>query len=111
MYKIIEELEKKLQEAQIPVIDKHDDGFAYFIAVKHNGKTFVVFTTKGIHHFRKNGDCLVALEVEDFIPFSSVTPERGNFTDPYMSAMREHYEVVINEKNYGLTVEQLPFFQ
>lgn len=111
MKSIIENLEKKVNSAdELTIIDKREDGFTYMVAIKHGQDTFVVYTTRGIQHYRKES-CLLVFKVTKHIPFNSVTPTlNGNFVTPYMEVIR-HKGIQVGQQSYGLQAEELPFFQ
>lgn len=111
MKSIIENLEKNVNNtAGLTIIDRREDGFTYTLAIRCGEDTFVVYTTHGIQHYRKES-CLLMFKVTEHIPFNSVTPTlNGDFVTPYMEVIR-HKGVQVGEQLYGLQAEELPFFQ
>ena len=111
MRSVIEKLENRIQNtAGLSVLEKWDDGFAYSIALQKNGETYVVYTTKGIHHIQKES-CLVLIKVTEYLPFGAVTPTfNKDFIAPYTRAVASK-GIQIGNKLYGLYVDELPIFQ
>lgn len=111
MRSVIEKLENRIQNtAGLTVMEKRDDGFAYSIALQKDGENYVVYTTKGIHHF-KYDSCLIMIKVREHLPFSSITPTfNRDFISPYTRAVRDK-KIQIGTQLYGLTVDELPIFQ
>jgi len=111
MRSIIEKLENRIQHtADLTVLEKRDDGFAYSIALQKDGENYVVYTTKGIHHFKKEA-CLILIKVTEHLPFEAVTPTvNGDFIAPYTRAVTSK-GIRIGNQLYGLTVDELPLFQ
>ncbi len=111
MKSITENLEKLANNTTgLTVIDKRDDGFTYMVAIKRGKDTFVVYTTKGIHHYKKD-NCLLMFQVAEHIPFNSVAATvNGDFVTPYMDAITKE-GIQKGTKLYGLSVEEIPLFQ
>jgi len=111
MKSIIENLEKLVDNTTgLTVIDKRNDGFTYMVAIKRGEDAFVVYTTSGIQHYKKE-NCLLMLQVTEHIPFNSVTATlNGDFVTPYKVAIRSK-GVQVGQELYGLKPEELPFFQ
>lgn len=111
MKSITENLEKLVGSTTgLTVIDKIDDGFTYMVAIKRGEDTFVVYTTHGIQHYKKE-NCLLMLQVTEHIPFNSVAATvNGDFVTPYMEAIKKE-GVQMGMELYGLGVEELPIFQ
>ena len=111
MRSIIEKLENRIIITPgISVVEKRDDGFAYSLALWKGGKIYVVYTTKGIHSFKKES-CLISMEVREHLPFEKVEPTvNGDFIAPYTRAVRNSGSQIGNQI-YGLTVDELPVFQ
>ena len=111
MKSIIKNLEKNINStAGLTVLDKRDDGFTYMVAIKRGEETFVVYTTKCIHNYKKE-NCLLMLQVTEHIPFNSVTAtQNGDIITPYKKAIRDK-GVQVGQGLYGLQVRELPIFQ
>ncbi|MBQ2917038.1 MAG: hypothetical protein IJE59_02545 [Clostridia bacterium] len=111
MRSIIERLENRIQNtAGLTVVEKRDDGFAYSIALQKDGENYVVYTTKGIHHFKKEC-CLIFMKVSEHLPFASITPTfNTDFISPYTRAVFSK-GIRIGNQLYGLAVDELPIFQ
>lgn len=111
MKSIIENLENLVNNTTgLTIIDKRDDGFTYMVAIKRNEETFVVYTTRGIQHYKKES-CLLMLQVTEHIPFNFVAATlNGDFVTPYLETLKKE-GVQKGREFYGLSVEELPFFQ
>ena len=111
MRSVIEKLENRvLNTTGLTVLEKRDDGFAYSIALQKNRAIHVIYTTKGIHNFKKEA-CLISMEVTKHLPFEEVTPTaNGDFIAPYTRAVANK-GIRIGNQIYGLTVDELPVFQ
>ena len=111
MRTVIEKLENQLRlTSGLNVLEKRDDGFAYCVALQVNGETYVVFTTKGFHNFRKDS-CLLYMKVTEHLSFEEVTPTaNGDFIVPYTRAVASK-GLQIGDQVYGLSVDELPIFQ
>ena len=111
MRSVIEKLENRIQNTVgLTVLEKRDDGFAYSIALQKNGEIHVIYTTKGIHHF-KNDSCLISMKVTEHLSFEKVEPTvNGDFISPYTRAVANK-GIRIGNQIYGLTVDELPIFQ
>ena len=111
MKSIIENLENLLDSTtEITVIDKREDGFTYMFAIKSGEDTFVVYTTRGIHHYKKES-CFIMMQVTEHIPFNSVTATvNGDIVTPYKQDVRDK-RIQVGQDLYGVQAEELPFFQ
>jgi len=111
MLKIIEKLERRIEATpELSVVERRDDGFAYFIALQKNGENYVVYTSRGIHHF-KDECCLVLLKLTEHLSFAEITPTfNSDFISPYTRAVYEK-NIRIGNQLYGLSVDELPIFQ
>ena len=111
MRSIIEKLENRIQNTScLTVLEKRDDGFAYSIALQKNNAIHVIYTTKGIHSFKKEA-CLISMEVTEHLSFEKVEPTvNGDFIAPYTRAVANK-GIRIGNQIYGLTVDELPIFQ
>ena len=99
MDSIIEKLNKKVEDMGLQVIDERKDpkyNFTYCLAVRTEKSIFVVYTTKGYFHLRKNS-CLRLFEVSAHLPFDAVKPWEGSdFISPYTKSLLESGKCIVN---------------
>ena len=88
MEKIIADLEQKLTEAGITILEKRFDSFSYAVAVGTRKGEYVIYFTKSFIKYRGNKrDCLKVMYVTEHIPFEKITPiNGGDFIWPYVRA-------------------------
>ena len=91
MNKIIDQLEQKLTEAGITILEKRFDGFAYSVAVSTRKGEYVIYFTKSFVKYRAyKRDCLKVMYVTEHIPFEKIKPiNGGDFIWPYVRATVE----------------------
>ena len=91
MKKIIDQLEQKLTEAGISILEKRFDGFAYSVAVESRKGEYVIYFTKSFVKYRAyKRDCLKVMYVTKHIPFDRIKPINGrDFIWPYVRATVE----------------------
>lgn len=109
MDRITEKLEHTLKSMGLPILDLWDDGFTYAVSIKYKTKgVFVVYTTKGIHHYRHDVSCLRILQASEHIPFADVgTWPGGDFILPYTMALANTGKCIANYGRY-FCPEELP---
>ena len=102
MDKIIADLEHKLSEAGITILERRFDGFAYTVAVATRKGEYVIYFTKSFMKYRAfKRDCLKVVYVNKHIPFDKIKPiNGGDFILPYIRATVESRCVEASYEEY-----------